>query len=163
MTVELKLLLPTLPFLLCVGPTPDRTISFMGTYIVLSSLILPLHPSISHGSRLLGGHESASDGMVRIWLALFGFVAPVLVMWSRVRLGVHTPAQTFVGAALGVVKACVWFTAWNGTTMVFGSASPLDAASSSSVLQNGLKDTVGVRVDSLIHQVESKVFGSIGH
>lgn len=139
-----------------VRTSSGSTISFMGTYIVLSSLLLPLHPSIPVGS------GTASDSMTRIWLALVGAVAPVLVMWSRVRLGVHTPAQTLVGAALGIVKACIWFTAWNGLETLFGSGTAFDIGTSRSVLNVGLKDTVGVRVDSLIQQAEARLFGSIG-
>lgn len=101
------------------------------------------------------------DGMTSIWIALVGVAAPVLVMWSRVRLGVHTPAQTLVGAALGVFKACLWFTAWNGTHVLFGSGPTFGDPSSRSVLQNGLKDSLGVRVDSLIGRYETQLFGLI--
>ncbi|SPO20427.1 uncharacterized protein UTRI_00827_B [Ustilago trichophora] len=139
--------------------THSATISFMGTYIVLSSLLLPLHPSLSLGSSSLLGNAAASDNMTRIWIALVGVVAPVLVMWSRVRLGVHTPAQTLVGAALGVAKACIWFTAWNGTQLLFGSHSTIG---SNSVLQDGLRNTVSVRVDSLIAQTEARMWRTIG-
>jgi len=101
------------------------------------------------------------DGMTQIWIALVGVAAPVLVMWSRVQLGVHTPAQTIVGAALGVFKACLWFTAWNGTQVLFGSGSNFGDPSSRSVLQNGLKDSLGVRGDALIGHFETKLFGLI--
>lgn len=100
--------------------------------------------------------------MTRVWIALIGAVAPVLVMWSRVRLGVHTPAQTWAGAALGVTKACVWFTLWNGTQLVFGTASSSSNTLSTSMLHNGLKDTVGVRADALIAQTEANVLRAIG-
>ncbi|GAK61920.1 uncharacterized protein PAN0_001c0115 [Moesziomyces antarcticus] len=132
--------------------THSATISFMGTYIVLSSLLLPLHPSL-----VLDRTSTQSDQMVRIWLALLGVAAPVLVMWSRVRLGVHTRAQTLVGAALGVAKAIIWFTLWNGTHIITGtnSASAFDAAMSPSTLQVGLKATVGTRIDSLIRHTEA--------
>lgn len=135
----------------------------MGTYIVLSSLLLPQHPSLSLGSSAVLGTASASDNMTRVWIALVGLVAPVLVMWSRVRLGVHTPAQTLVGAALGVAKACIWFTAWNGTQLFSSSHTTFgNAWGSNSVVRNGLKDTVGVRVDSLIAQTEATLLSALG-
>lgn len=129
----------------------------MGTYILLSSLLLPLHPSLH-----LGSGAAARDGMAYIWIALVGVVAPVLVMWSRVQLGVHTPAQTLVGAALGVVKACIWFTAWNGTQVVFESGPAFSDATSASVLRNGLKRIISARLDPLIAQTEAKVLGAMG-
>ncbi|SAM59043.1 uncharacterized protein UBRO_01122 [Ustilago bromivora] len=133
--------------------THSATISFMGIYIMLSALFLPLHPTFSL--------DSSSDNVARIWIGLVGIAAPVLVMWSRVRLGVHTPAQTLVGAALGVAKACIWFTAWNGTNLLLGSSSSFDrAASTHSVLHNGLKDWIGARVDWIISQTEARLFGS---
>lgn len=134
----------------------------MGTYIVLSSLLLPLHPSLSLSNSFLAHDAASTDSMTRLWIALVGVVGPVLVMWSRVRLGVHTPAQTLVGAALGVAKACLWFTAWNGTQVVFGSHSTLGLASSHSMLRDGLKDSIGVRVDALIAQTEAQVWRTIG-
>ncbi|EST06663.1 Phosphatidic acid phosphatase type 2/haloperoxidase [Kalmanozyma brasiliensis GHG001] len=137
--------------------THSSTISFMGTYILLSSLLLPLHPSLH-----LGSGAAARDNMAHIWIALVGVVAPVLVMWSRVQLGVHTPAQTLVGAALGVVKACLWFTAWNGTQVVFGTSPTIGDATSASVARNGLRTIIGARVDPLIAQTEARVLGAIG-
>lgn len=126
----------------------------MGTYIMLSSLFLPLHPTFSL--------DASSDDMTRIWIALVGIAAPVLVMWSRVQLGVHTPAQTLVGAALGVAKAYIWFTAWNGTTLVFGPSLAFEQAGSArSVLQDGLRNSLGVRIDSIIGQTEARLLGSI--
>jgi dolichyldiphosphatase len=139
--------------------THSATISFMGTYIMLSSLLLPLHPSL-----ILDRTSTQSDQMVRIWLALIGVAAPVLVMWSRVRLGVHTRAQTLVGAALGVVKAIVWFTLWNGTQIMTGTSSApvLDAATFPSTLQVGLRATVGTRIDSLIRHTEATLRDASG-
>lgn len=141
-----------------IGNRGDRSaISFMGTYIFLSSLLLPLHPSLSLDSSSTSGGPASLDGMTRVWIALIGVVAPVLVMWSRVRLGVHTPSQTLAGACLGVTKACLWFTAWNGTQIFIDTRSSIDDAASSSILRNGLRNTVGVRVDSWIAQVEANL------
>ncbi|GAC99493.1 hypothetical protein PHSY_007095 [Pseudozyma hubeiensis SY62] len=92
--------------------------------------------------------------MTRVWIALIGVVAPVLVMWSRVRLGVHTPSQTLAGACLGVTKACLWFTAWNGIQIFLDTPSSQHDTASTSILRDGLKNTVGVRVDSWIAQAE---------
>lgn len=39
---------------------------------------------------------------------------PLLVMWSRVKLGLHTPEQTYAGAAIGISMALVFWTTWNG-------------------------------------------------
>ncbi|CBQ68156.1 conserved hypothetical protein [Sporisorium reilianum SRZ2] len=142
--------------------THSATISFMGTYIILSSLLLPLHPSLSLSSNAAIGEAASLDGMTRVWIAIVGAVAPVLVMWSRVRLGVHTPEQTWAGAALGVAKACIWFTVWNGIQVVFGPESSLSHALSTSMLRNGLKDTVGVRLDGLVEQTEATVLKAIG-
>ncbi|PWY97243.1 PAP2-domain-containing protein, partial [Testicularia cyperi] len=97
--------------------THSASISFMGTYILLSSLLLPLHPSLA----ISQADNSTTYQMTRIWLALFGVAAPLLVMWSRVRLGVHTRAQTIAGAALGIAKACLWFVVWNGTASLSGT------------------------------------------
>ncbi|SNX84133.1 uncharacterized protein MEPE_02841 [Melanopsichium pennsylvanicum] len=141
--------------------THSATISFMGTYIVLLSLFLPLHPSLSLASTFLEGDSAASDKMVRSWMAIIGFVTPVLVMWSRVRLGVHTPAQTLAGAALGVAKACIWFTVWNGTQLLFCSDSSTPW-SSGMVLRSGLKDLIGVRADSMIANTEAHVLKALG-
>lgn len=134
----------------------------MGTYILLSSLLLPLHPSLRLSSSSATERAVAREGLAYIWIALVGVVAPVLVMWSRVQLGVHTPAQTLVGAALGVVKACLWFTAWNGTQTVFGASASVSDARSTSLLRNGLKDVIGVRVDPMIAQTEAKFLRALG-
>lgn len=140
----------------------NSTISFMGTYLLLSSLLLPLHPSLSLSSSSSLGGPATLDTMTRVWIALVGVVAPVTVMWSRVRLGVHTPAQTLVGAALGIANACIWFTAWNGTHLLFGTGSTLDSAASTSLIHNGLKDSIGVRVDSLIAHIEANLARTVG-
>ncbi|CDW98737.1 hypothetical protein [Sporisorium scitamineum] len=134
----------------------------MGTYLVLASLLLPLHPSLSLSSNAVTGEAASLDSMTRVWIALVGAVGPVLVMWSRVRLGVHTPAQTWAGAALGVAKGCIWFTAWNGTDLVLGTESSSSNALSTWILHNGLKDTVGVRVDALIAQAEANSLQAFG-
>lgn len=121
--------------------THSASISFMGTYIMLTSLLLPLHPSISLGSQ-------SHDDMTRLWLALLGIAAPIAVMWSRVRLGVHTPEQTVAGAALGVFNACISFLAWNGTMQLFGTMGNTE-----SLLAVGLRQRIGVPVDDFISRL----------
>lgn len=137
----------------------------MGAYILLSSLYLPLHPSLSLGSGSSTLQASAVlDSMTRIWIGLVGVVVPVLVMWSRVRLGVHTPAQTLAGSALGVANACFWFTAWNGVQWLFSDNSTLNRnrVASTSILRDGLKHTLGVRVDVLITHTEALLARATG-
>ena len=134
----------------------------MGTYILLSSLLLPLHPSLSLSSNSVTGDAASLDNMTRVWIALVGAVAPALVMWSRVRLGVHTPEQTLAGAALGFAKACLWFTAWNGSQLVLGTSASTRSFWSTSVLHDGLKATIGVRGDALIAQIEANLRRAVG-
>ena len=45
------------------------------------------------------------------WAALAAAPVPVAVAVSRVRTGDHTPAQTVVGALIGVLVALVWASA----------------------------------------------------
>lgn len=135
----------------------------MGMYMILSSLCLPLHSSIPWSSKRWADSAAESDSMTRIWIVLVGFAAPALVMWSRVRLGVHTPAQTLAGAALGVAKACLWFIAWNGTVLVFGSSFASDEAWFRFTLRNGLKNTVGAPMDAVIGETEARLFRLLGH
>jgi membrane-associated phospholipid phosphatase len=59
----------------------------------------------------LSVHTAAASGTVAVLTLTFGpaftlaLPAVVLVAWSRVRLGDHTPAQTVAGAALGALVA----------------------------------------------------------
>jgi dolichyldiphosphatase len=70
---------------------------------------------------------------------------PPVVMWSRVRLGLHTPAQCLVGATLGVACALFATVLWTG----FGSHA-------------GLAQRLAPRGDHILRQLESNVRGHIG-
>lgn len=91
--------------------------------------------------------------MTRTWLAVMGVTAPIAVMWSRVRLGVHTPEQTVAGAALGVFNAMISFLAWNGTTQVFGG----NQSSHHGLVALGLRHSIGVPVDEMISRWLAKL------
>ncbi|CAO1628241.1 unnamed protein product [Sympodiomycopsis kandeliae] len=68
--------------------THSSTISFMCTYLALNG----------------GGiHPILRIGLVGL---------PLLVMWSRVRLGVHTPRQVIVGGTLGLLTGIAWNQLW---------------------------------------------------
>jgi membrane-associated phospholipid phosphatase len=60
-------------------------------------------------------HTAAASGTAAILVLSFGplFILAlppiVLVAWSRIRLGDHTPAQTLAGAALGGLVATAVF------------------------------------------------------
>lgn len=49
-------------------------------------------------------------------------VYPSAVMWSRVALGVHTPAQVFAGGLLGLFYAVQAWSIWNGRSPAVGLA-----------------------------------------
>ena len=131
-------------------PAPS-TMSFMGTYILLCSLMLPLHPS-------LPSSRAGSESATRAWLTILAIGTPVTVMWSRVRLGVHTPAQTLAGAALGIFKGCLWFTLWNGTEKSLGiRLGDGQHGWTGAISAGGFAEHVGVPVDSFISSVESSL------
>ncbi|GAA6031063.1 hypothetical protein JCM8097_003986 [Rhodosporidiobolus ruineniae] len=115
--------------------THSSSIAFFGTYLSLSSLLLPLHPRVTallpfydRFSTLAAAvgpgaaqpsfwrHFAGALGQrtTRIGLAAFFLAGTVNVCWSRVRLGHHTPAQVVVGAGLGSAVALVWMSLWLG-------------------------------------------------
>lgn len=94
--------------------THSSSIAFFGTYLSLSSLLLPRHPRVTDLLPFwssLGelGQQTTRVGLAGVWIAGAGTVC-----WSRVRLGHHTPAQVLVGATLGSAVAVVWLSLWVG-------------------------------------------------
>lgn len=94
--------------------THSSSIAFFGTYLSLSTLLLPLHPRVTSLLPFwsaLGelGQQTTRVALAEVWLAGAGAVC-----WSRVRLGHHTPAQVLVGATLGSAVAVVWLSLWVG-------------------------------------------------
>ncbi|UZJ51234.1 hypothetical protein CBS101457_000554 [Exobasidium rhododendri] len=78
--------------------THSSTTMFMGTYLSLALLYLPSTIS-SHHRHLI----------IPALLTL-----PPLIMYSRVRLGVHTVAQCCVGGLLGITNAVFCSAVWQG-------------------------------------------------
>lgn len=60
-------------------------------------------------------HSSSSSSMGWLERALVlaaAGISGVSVIWSRVQLGHHTPAQVMVGATIGSVMAYGWYAVW---------------------------------------------------
>lgn len=116
--------------------THSSSIAFFGTYLSLSSLLLPLHPRVTAllpfwdrfaaaTATALGPGAAQSSfwtyfagawgqRATRFGLAAFFLAGSASVCWSRVRLGHHTPAQVIAGASLGSAIALVWMSIWLG-------------------------------------------------
>ncbi|KAJ8294516.1 Lipid phosphate phosphatase gamma [Rhodotorula toruloides] len=115
--------------------THSSSIAFFGTYLSLSSLLLPLHPRVTSllpfwnrfsnlaTTRGLGAAQKSfwrhmagewGQRVTRILLALCFLAGTASVCWSRVRLGHHTKAQVIAGASLGSTIALAWMTLWLG-------------------------------------------------
>lgn len=98
--------------------THSSAIAFFGTYLSLISLSLPFHPRLpflDFFARLVGSEDALRYAMAAVWIG-----GAASVCWSRVRLGHHTRAQVFVGAALGATVATVWLAGWMGTDASLG-------------------------------------------
>ncbi|KAL9934027.1 hypothetical protein V8E36_007109 [Tilletia maclaganii] len=142
--------------------THSSSITFMGFYLTLCFLLLPLHPSVPVPSALtsspaitstfsaLSGSSDLNDYAIRTSYALASLTFPAVVIWSRVALGLHTPAQCAVGALLGVFNATVLFTAWNGLRTWTGSSWSFVGSALPDVLMNGIGSTFGLWADELI-------------
>lgn len=85
--------------------THSASIGFMGTYLVLASLLLAPHPLLTRLSET-PAHRCASAGLAAL--------LAVGVWWSRIRLGHHTTAQVVAGGTLGSSMAVVAFVQWEG-------------------------------------------------
>lgn len=135
-----------------------RSITFMGLYLCLSFLLLPLHPSVPVPSALKSPPPTsdlptdASDLPVRLAYAIVSLSVPAVVMWSRVALGLHTPAQCAAGALLGTVNALTLFTSWNGLRS-FGLPTSASSWFPHS-LWTGLGNSFGAWADDLIKTAE---------
>lgn len=167
--------------------THSATISFMGTYLFLSSLYLELHPSLrlsslssSHSPPLspssfflspsssrtgTGTSTKETDNLqlvTRIWLAIFSFSLPLLVIWSRIRLGVHTRAQCLVGGALGCALACACWALWTGVASGVASGGVFEnGLGSGSGFGSGLGLRVwGTRLDNALYAGVQDALGS---
>ncbi|KAF9052620.1 phosphatidic acid phosphatase type 2/haloperoxidase [Panaeolus papilionaceus] len=78
--------------------THSAAISYFATYIMLSSTLLPMHPSF---------------GAMPRWLPpLITLPWAVTIMMSRVWLGHHTWPQVFAGVSFGTVFAIISFAGW---------------------------------------------------
>ncbi|GAA5975235.1 hypothetical protein JCM11641_004405 [Rhodosporidiobolus odoratus] len=118
--------------------THSSTMAFFGTYLSLSSLLLPFHPRVTtllpfyNRATTLALASSLGPGATqtsfwrhfagalgqratRVGLAVFFLGGAASVCWSRVRLGHHTRAQVIAGASLGTTIALVWMSLWLGT------------------------------------------------
>ncbi|PWN45725.1 PAP2-domain-containing protein [Ceraceosorus guamensis] len=78
-------------------------------------------------------------------------IAPT-VMWSRVQLGLHTPAQTLAGAALGTVSALSLSVLWHGTNASAGPAW----------LSDGLSTVLVPSTDRWLTQIEGTIRKRVG-
>jgi dolichyldiphosphatase len=113
--------------------THSSSIAYFGTYLSLSSILLPLHPRVtslfpfySYLAPLGPGAVEPSfwrnlatewgERVTRLSMATFFLAGAASVCWSRVRLGHHTPAQVLVGASLGSAVALTWLLLWLGVT-----------------------------------------------
>mgnify|MGYP002477546513 CR=1 FL=1 len=117
--------------------THSSSIAFFGTYLSLSSLLLPLHPRVTSllpfwdrfatvAETTLGGPGAAQASfwryaagawgqrITRVALAGLFLAGTASVCWSRVRLGHHTRAQVVAGASLGSLIALGWMSLWLG-------------------------------------------------
>ncbi|GAA5927846.1 uncharacterized protein JCM15063_006011 [Sporobolomyces koalae] len=111
--------------------THSCSIAFFGTYLSLTSLLLPLHPRFTSLIPFYPNQSSSSmtnvpllslplshrpeEILLRMTLAGFFLFGSSSVCWSRVRLGHHTKRQVIAGASLGSVIAFAWFSTWVGT------------------------------------------------
>lgn len=96
--------------------THSASIGFMGTYLVLSSLLLLPHPRLKLHRVAIGSFEEPSSWTLAHRTAsclLFGTLA-YSVWWSRVKLGHHTTAQVVAGGMLGCTIALLAFVEWQG-------------------------------------------------
>jgi len=115
--------------------THSSSIAFFGTYLSLSSLLLPLHPRVTSllpfwdrfaSLQAALGPGAAQDSfwrhvasawgqrVTRVALAGLFLAGTASVCWSRVRLGHHTRAQVVAGASLGSAIALGWMSLWLG-------------------------------------------------
>ncbi|SGY54963.1 BQ5605_C006g03939 [Microbotryum silenes-dioicae] len=106
--------------------THSSSIAYFGTYLTLSSLLLPFHPRISslipfyvHIVKVGSDKFISGENLIRLSLACLFVFSASSVCSSRIRLGHHTKAQVIVGALLGTGVACVWFVLWIGVDRAF--------------------------------------------
>ncbi|CAD6892457.1 unnamed protein product [Tilletia controversa] len=143
--------------------THSSSITFMGLYLSLCFVLLPLHPSVPVPSALTNPSPASpsssgstnglvSDLSVRLGYAAFAAMFPAVVIWSRIALGLHTPAQCGVGALLGAFNAVLLFTGWNGMR-VWG----VGEGTVPGFLLDGVGSTFGVWADVWIKALEEEV------
>lgn len=100
--------------------THSSSISFFGTYLSLSTLLLPIHPKLitllPFWKYFNTGSSSARLGEIvtRSIIAGGWIIGAGLVCWSRIKLNHHTFKQVLVGALLGSLVAVVWLSLWLG-------------------------------------------------
>lgn len=111
--------------------THSSTITFMSLYLV-GLLVAPMSPV----SDLLAYRSL----LVPLLLA-----SPPLIMWSRVKLGLHTPEQCMVGGALGIFNALFLSMLWRG----LGSWA-------------GLRGDLAPGIDQTMQQLEDTIRSRIG-
>lgn len=92
--------------------THSSSISFFGVYLSLCISQLKPHPRFL--PNLLSRRDDTEDlsPFVRFVLTTAVLYGAASVMWSRVRLTHHTPAQVVAGAAVGSSMAIACFILW---------------------------------------------------
>lgn len=139
-------------------PVHPRVSAFLPGYSLISD---PTEYSSSSpgwlGDGVMRARRPLDDDRDRSWQEIVGtgsrfiFAMTALacagaVMWSRVRLGHHTPNQVLAGATLGCLVAAAWFFFWVGLPSPSSSRIPslddntTDAGERKMVI-GGLKDT----------------------
>lgn len=87
--------------------THSASIGFMGTYLILASLMLAPHPLLTRF------YQTPAN---RVLSAILAGLLATSVWWSRIRLGHHTKAQVVAGGGLGSTMAVLAFAQWEGST-----------------------------------------------
>jgi dolichyldiphosphatase len=95
--------------------THSSSISFFGVYLSLCIARLKPHPRFLPHLLSRRGDSNDFSLPIRALLTAAVLYGAVSVMWSRVRLGHHTPAQVIGGASVGGSLACICFWVWQTT------------------------------------------------
>ncbi|KZT74977.1 PAP2-domain-containing protein [Daedalea quercina L-15889] len=90
--------------------THSATITFFATYIILSCLYLPIHPTLP------------SSPLTRVLPIVISIPWAATIVVSRIWLGHHTLPQVIAGCACGLVLAPLWFRLWTHGANEYGRA-----------------------------------------
>lgn len=111
----------------------------MGIYFSLSSLLLPFHPSIQP--------SQSYEPLLRSTLTCLGLSIPILVIWSRIKLGLHTRLQCLAGFTLGLALAFTLFLVWNGyESLNFRAGGGLESLKGTGLIESG----IGIKVEEVL-------------